>query len=162
MQGQGQSQVEGNGDTVVRFGGDAKTERPLGRSIKRGMLCRCPNCGEGRLFRAFLKPVDTCAVCDEEIFHQRADDLPAYLVIVVVGHVLMTGYMLTDMVLRVSPWVHLAIWVPLAVLAALLTIQPIKGGVIGLQWAYRMHGFSGHEDDAIEPIAKPRQNEPTA
>lgn len=161
-QGQGQGKDQRNGDNTVRFGGDAKAERPVGRSIKRGMLCRCPNCGEGRLFRAFLKPVDACAVCGEEMFHQRADDLPAYLVIVVVGHVLMTGYMLTDTLLNVSPWVHLAIWVPLAVLAALLTIQPIKGGVIGLQWAYRMHGFGGHEDDVIEPVSKPRQNGPAA
>lgn len=138
------------GEQTVRYGGAREAERPVGRSIQRGMLNRCPNCGTGRLFRAFLKPVDTCAVCGEEIFHHRADDLPAYLVIVVVGHVLLGGYMMTDMVFRVSPWVHLAIWVPLAVLAALLTIQPIKGGVIGLQWAYRMHGFGG-EDETIGP-----------
>lgn len=138
------------GEQAIRYGGAREPERPLGRSIKRGMLCRCPHCGEGRLFRAFLKPVDVCAVCGEEIFHHRADDLPAYLVIVVVGHVLLTGYMLTDMAFRVSPWVHLAIWVPLAVLAAMLTIQPIKGGVIGLQWALKMHGFAGTNDEAID------------
>ncbi|MNL50765.1 hypothetical protein D3C87_1738040 [compost metagenome] len=54
----------------------------------------------------------------------------------------MTGYLLTDMIWRVSPFVHMAIWIPLAVLTAIATVQPIKGGVIGLQWAYRMHGFS--------------------
>lgn len=138
-------------EQTVRYGGAQEAERPLGRSIRRGLLCTCPACGTGRLFRAFLKPVDTCAVCGEEIHHHRADDLPAYLVIVVVGHVLMTGYMLTDMTLRVSPWVHLAIWVPLAILAALLTIQPIKGGVIGFQWALKMHGFNGTDDEAVDP-----------
>jgi len=149
------------GEQTVRYGGTREAERPLGRSIQRGMLNRCPNCGTGRLFRAFLKPADTCAVCGEEIFHHRADDLPAYLVIVVVGHVLLTGYMLTDMAFRVSPWVHLAIWVPLAVLAALLTIQPIKGGVIGLQWAYRMHGFGG-EDETIDPGTDSHRGGPVA
>jgi uncharacterized protein (DUF983 family) len=138
--------MEERAGSTVKYGGRAP-DRYLGQSIKRGLLCRCPHCGEGRLFRAFLKPVDRCAVCGEDYTHQRADDLPAYLVIVVVGHVLMTGYMLTDMVWRVSPWVHMAIWVPLAVLAALVTIQPIKGGVIGLQWANRMHGFGGVDDD---------------
>jgi uncharacterized protein (DUF983 family) len=133
--------------STIRCGGQRAPERPLGRSIKRGLACRCPNCGDGRLFRAFLKPVDHCAVCGEDYRPQRADDLPAYLVIVVVGHVLMSGYMLTDMVIRVSPWIHLAIWAPLSVIAALLTIQPIKGGVIGLQWANRMHGFGGDGDD---------------
>ena len=112
------------------------------QAVARGLKGQCPHCGRGRLFRAFLKPVDHCAVCGEDYTPQRADDLPAYLVIVVVGHVLMTGYLLTDMIWRVSPFVHMAIWIPLAVLTAIATVQPIKGGVIGLQWAYRMHGFS--------------------
>ena len=141
--------------STVKYGGERAPDRPLGQSIKRGLLCRCPNCGDGRLFRAFLKPVDHCAVCGEDYTPQRADDLPAYLVIVVVGHVLMTGYMLTDMVFRVSPWLHLAIWAPLAVLAALLTIQPIKGGVVGLQWANRMHGFGGVSDDKDPGLGGP-------
>ncbi|AYD00700.1 DUF983 domain-containing protein [Neorhizobium sp. NCHU2750] len=132
--------------TTMKYGGDGAPERPhersLAQSIRRGLACRCPKCGDGRLFRAFLKPVDHCAVCGEDYTPQRADDLPAYLVIVVVGHVLMTGYLLTDMLWRVPPFVHAAIWIPLAVIAALATIQPIKGGVIGLQWAYRMHGFA--------------------
>ncbi|TWF56611.1 DUF983 domain-containing protein [Neorhizobium alkalisoli] len=146
---------------TVSYGGSPQAERPLGRSIQRGLLCRCPNCGTGKLFRAFLKPVDHCAACGEDFSHQRADDLPAYLVIVVVGHVLMGGYMLTDMVWRVSPWIHLAIWAPLAVLAAILTIQPIKGGVIGLQWATRMHGFGG-EDDTFDPKNDPGRGGPIA
>jgi uncharacterized protein (DUF983 family) len=146
---------------TVSYGGSPQAERPLGRAIQRGLLCRCPNCGTGKLFRAFLKPVDHCAACGEDFSHQRADDLPAYLVILVVGHVLMGGYMLTDMVWRVSPWVHLAIWAPLAVLAAILTIQPIKGGVIGLQWAARMHGFGG-EDDTFTPGGDPGRGGPIA
>ncbi|MCF6370023.1 DUF983 domain-containing protein [Rhizobium halophilum] len=134
-------------EAPIRYGGEPEAERPLLRSIGRGMRSKCPSCGEGKLFRAFLKPVDTCAVCSQEIHHHRADDLPAYLVIFIVGHVLMTGYMLADNFYPISPWAHLAIWVPLAVLAALLTIQPIKGAVISIQWAYRMHGFGGDEDE---------------
>ncbi|CDN53567.1 Zinc-finger protein [Neorhizobium galegae bv. officinalis bv. officinalis str. HAMBI 1141] len=143
--------MQEQGEQTVRYGGAQEVERPLGRSIKRGLLSTCPACGTGRLFRAFLKPVDTCAVCGEEIHHHRADDLPAYLVIVVVGHVLMTGYLLTDMTFRASPWVQLAIWVPLAILTALVTIQPIKGGVIGFQWSLKMHGFGGTDDKAVDP-----------
>ncbi|MBR0555991.1 DUF983 domain-containing protein [Ciceribacter sp. L1K23] len=143
----------GQDTTALRFGGDEQAERPLGRSIRRGMLNTCPACGSGRLFRAFLKPVDTCSVCGEEMHHQRADDLPPYLVIVVLGHVLLGGYMMTDLVFPASDWVHLAIWAPIAVITSLLCIQPIKGGVVGLQWALRMHGFGGHDDtpEAIDP-----------
>lgn len=133
----------------IKYGANTPDKRPPVQSILRGIKGKCPACGMGKLFRAFLKPVDECSVCGEEIHHHRADDLPAYLVIFVVGHVLLTGYMLTETLFVLSPWAHLAIWIPLAVLAALLTIQPIKGGVIGLQWAYRMHGFGGDTDEDL-------------
>ena len=124
-------------------------KRDLVTAIRRGIFCRCPNCGQGRLFRAFLKPVDHCAVCDEDFTPQRADDLPAYLSIVIVGHIVVGGFMMTDLVWSLSNWAHLAIWTPLTVLLAVTTIQPIKGAVIGLQWAARMHGF-GHNEPAPE------------
>jgi len=109
----------------------------------RGMANRCPACGSGRLFRAWLKPVDACAACGEEMHHHRSDDLPPYISIVIIGHIAVGGFMMTDMVLNIPMWAHFAIWVPITILAALLTLQPIKGGVIGLQWALRMHGFDG-------------------
>ncbi|MGY5803327.1 DUF983 domain-containing protein [Rhizobium hainanense] len=137
-------------DSPIRFGGSDENERPLGQSITRGMLNRCPRCGTGKLFRAFLKPVDHCAVCGEDISHQRADDLPPYLVILVLGHLIVGGYMLTDMTFKLPLWAHLAIWAPITIIAALAIIQPIKGGVIGLQWALRMHGFGGHDDSPEE------------
>lgn len=130
---------------TVQYGG-AKEERPLGRSIMRGILSRCPACGSGRLFRAWLKPVDQCPACGEDLHHQRSDDLPPYISIMILGHVAVGGFMMTDTVFIVPMWVHLAIWVPITVLVALLTIQPIKGGVIGLQWALKMHGFGGEPE----------------
>jgi uncharacterized protein (DUF983 family) len=134
-------------DEVVRYGDTPDAERPLGRSIMRGMLNRCPACGSGKLFRAFLKPVDHCAACGEAMYHQRADDLPPYIVILVLGHVVVGGFMLTDMAFVLPVWVHLAIWTPITIITALVSIQPIKGGVIGLQWALKMHGFGGHDDE---------------
>jgi uncharacterized protein (DUF983 family) len=135
---------------VIRYGKPYKAERPLGRAIWRGLLNQCPNCGHGKLFRVFLKPVDTCAVCGEEIFHHRSDDLPPYLVILVLGHVVVGGYMITDTLHHLPMAATLAIWAPVTVITALGIIQPIKGGVIGLQWALRMHGFGGHEDGPDE------------
>lgn len=130
---------------TVQYVGE-KQERPLGRSIMRGISCRCPACGSGRLFKAWLKPVDQCAACGEDLHHQRSDDLPPYISIMILGHVAVGGFMMTDLVLMVPMWVHFAIWVPITILVALLTIQPIKGGVIGLQWALRMHGFGSEPD----------------
>ena len=55
--------------------------------MKRGFRGRCPRCGEGKLFRAFLKVDNNCSVCGLDFTPHRADDLPAYLVIIIVGHI---------------------------------------------------------------------------
>lgn len=127
---------------VAQFG-HSQEDRLLGRSIMRGIRCRCPACGSGQLFRAWLKPVDTCQACGEDITPQRSDDLPPYISITILGHIAVGGFMMTDTVFNIPMWAHFAIWVPITILVALLTIQPIKGGVIGLQWALKMHGFDG-------------------
>ena len=121
------------------------------QAVARGLRGRCPHCGKGRLFRAFLKPVDRCEACGEDLHHQRADDLPPYIVITIVGHIVVGGYMMTDLVSSLTTWQHLAIWTPITLILSLLLLQPVKGGTIGLQWALRMHGFD----------AKPAETEAT-
>ena len=66
-------------------------KRDVWTALKRGFRCRCPRCGEGKLFRAFLKVDDHCSVCGLDFTPHRADDLPAYLVIVIVGHIVVPG-----------------------------------------------------------------------
>ena len=144
-------QANENEGSTVHFGGAAAAtpaERPVGRSIKRGMLSRCPACGSGRLFRAYVKPVDHCAACGEDYTPQRADDLPPYLVITIVGHVVVGGYMATDLVWPLTTWQHLAIWTPITLILSLLLLQPVKGAAIGLQWALKMHGFGDKSEEA--------------
>jgi uncharacterized protein (DUF983 family) len=131
---------------ILEFQSAPASDRQVGRSIWRGTKCRCPNCGEGRLFRTFIKPVDRCDVCGEDYTHQRADDLPAYIVVVIVGHMIVGGFLSAEMLWSLSSWAHLAIWTPFTIIASLAMLQPVKGGVIGLQWALRMHGFGGQED----------------
>lgn len=139
-------------DKTQVFGGEnhsGRPARPLAQAMLRGFMGRCPNCGEGKLFRAFTKTVDHCAVCGEDISHHRADDLPAYLVITIVGHIVLGGFMAAELMLEWTSWQHLALWVPLTIILSLALLQPVKGAVVGLQWANYMHGFGG-EADRIE------------
>ncbi len=134
------------------FGGEHHTgrpARPVWSAMWNGFLGRCPNCGEGKLFSSFVKIVDRCAECDEDMHHHRADDLPAYLVIAIVGHIVIGGFMVVEATSTLSTWQHLAIWVPITIIGSLALLRPIKGAVVGLQWANYMHGFGG-EDDYIE------------
>lgn len=130
-------------------GGDKQEERSVFEAMWRGLSGKCPHCGQGRLFRAYLKTVDQCRDCGEDIHHHRADDLPAYLVIVVVGHVVVGAFMVIEAATAWPTWLHLTIWAPITLLLSLALIGPIKGAVVGLQWALRMHGF-GDEEDVLE------------
>src|ERR1700686_2186678 len=116
-------------------------KRDVWAALKRGFRGRCPRCGEGKLFRAFLKVDDHCPVCGLDFTPHRADDLPAYLVIVIVGHIVvpMILWIETDYAPPVP--LQLAIYLPFTLIASLLLLQPVKGAVVGVQWALRMHGF---------------------
>jgi uncharacterized protein (DUF983 family) len=112
------------------------------KPVVRGLFGRCPKCGEGDLFRAFLKVADTCPACGEELHHHRADDFPAYLVIVLVGHVVVAAVLTVEVMYAPPLWLHALIWLPVTTALALLLIQPIKGAVVAFQWAHGMEGFA--------------------
>jgi uncharacterized protein (DUF983 family) len=116
-------------------------KRSVWTSIKRGFRGRCPRCGQGKLFRAFLKVDTNCSVCDLDFTPHRADDLPAYLVIVIVGHIVVPIALLIETNYSPPVWLQLAIYLPVTLFASLALLQPVKGAVVGMQWALRMHGF---------------------
>jgi len=124
-------------------------KRDLWSAMKRGFRCRCPRCGEGKMFRAFLKTADNCSVCGLDFTPHRADDLPAYLVIVIVGHIVVPIALWIETNYSPAVWMQLAAYLPLTFLSSLALLQPVKGSVVGLQWALRMHGFdeNGPSDD---------------
>jgi uncharacterized protein (DUF983 family) len=127
--------------------------RPLGPAMVRGFRCRCPQCGEGRLFGRFLKPVITCAACGENLEGQRSDDLPPYVTIMIVGHVVVPAVMAVEMSANPWPlWVNFAVWLPLTLFLTLALMQPVKGAIVALQWALRLHGFDPKGDIHDAPM----------
>lgn len=121
--------------------------RSMWQSVRRGFMMRCPNCGEGKLFRAFLKVADTCPHCGEELFHHEADDAPPYFTILIVGHIVVPLMLAIELDYMPPIWVHVAIWPALTVGLSLFLLPRVKGAVVGLQWAARMHGFGGKAKD---------------
>ena len=111
------------------------------QALLRGVRCRCPRCGEGQLFRRWLKPVDRCAVCTLDLTPQRADDLPAYIAIIVTGHLLAPVMIALSTEAELSVMTILAIIIPLSVAMLLAMLQPAKGSVIATQWWHGLHGF---------------------
>jgi uncharacterized protein (DUF983 family) len=126
---------------------EAKPARPgLIRCLARGFIGRCPVCGEGKLFGGFLKVRPACEVCGTELHHHRADDLPPYVVVFVVAHLIGYGILVAETDYETPLWLHLALWPALTVVLALALLQPVKGAVVGLQYALGMHGFGSEPD----------------
>lgn len=113
-----------------------------GLYLMRGMMGRCPACGEGKLFRAFVKVADRCNACGEDLHHHRADDFPAYLTIFLVGHLVVPIAMYVEIVYQPSYWLHTVLWAPMVIILSIGLLQPIKGMIVALQWHMGMHGFA--------------------
>lgn len=120
-------------------------QRSWKSAMARGLTCRCPACGKGRLFRAFLKVADTCPTCGTDLHHQRADDAPPYFTMMIVGHILIPAVVIVERVWHPEIWLQLSLWLPLTFFLTIGLIQPVKGAIVGLQWALRMHGFAAEQ-----------------
>jgi uncharacterized protein (DUF983 family) len=116
-------------------------EPTMSTALLRGATCRCPNCGDGPLFRKFLKVKDNCDVCGEALHHHRADDMPAYIVMSIVGHIVIGMLLWVETNFAPDVWVHIALWVPLTLALSLGLLQPVKGAIVAMQWQLGMHGF---------------------
>lgn len=137
-----------NAETTRPSHGPARSVWP---AMLRGLALRCPSCGRGRMFSRYLKVGDTCAKCGEELHHHRADDAPPYFTIFIVGHIVVPLLMALELAVEPPVWVHLALWLPLTVILSLALLPVVKGAIVGLQWALRMHGFGGAEDEVEQP-----------
>ena len=116
-------------------------ERPVGPAMMRGWRRRCPSCGEGRLMEGYLRVRDACPDCDEALHHHRADDGPAYLTILIVGHLMAPLILWAFTTFRPEPAVTIAVFSTGCVALSLWLLPRLKGAIVGIQWAKRMHGF---------------------
>jgi uncharacterized protein (DUF983 family) len=115
--------------------------RPLKPALMRGFRGLCPACGRGRLMQGYLGIRANCAECGQDYTAQRADDGPAYMTILVVGHLMAPALLWAFLVLRPDP-VMLALSFTIGCVALSLFLLPrFKGALVALQWAKRMHGF---------------------
>jgi uncharacterized protein (DUF983 family) len=124
-------------------------ERPTRTSLRRGFFGYCPACGRGRMFRAFLKVADQCPACGEALHHHQADDAPAYFVILIVGHLVVPLALIVEIAWSPPYWLHAAIWLPLTAGLAIGLLQPVKGAIVGWQWANYMHGFDPNAESDV-------------
>lgn len=118
-----------------------ETEREFWPATLRGWRRRCPSCGAGPMLKGYLTVRDTCPVCGEALHHHRADDGPAYLTILIVGHLMAPAILWAFTTFRPEPLVLAAVFTVGCVALSLYLLPRLKGAIVAIQWAKRMHGF---------------------
>ena len=109
-------------------------------AMSAGFRHRCPHCARGGLYRRYLKLVDACTHCHMRLGHIRADDLPAYLTIMIVGHVIVPLLLWTEQTWHWSYWVHMAVWPATTTIMTILLLPSVKGAAVGLMLSLGIKG----------------------
>ncbi len=120
-------------------------ERPFWPAVAKGWRRRCPKCGNGPLLKSYLAVNSSCSVCREPFHHHRADDGPAYLTILIVGHLMAPLLHIVFVAWRPEPLMLFTIFAVGCVGLSLYLLPRLKGAIVAVQWARQMHGFGKPE-----------------
>ena len=105
------------------------------------------------MMSGFLRIRPSCASCGEALHHHRADDAPAWATIVIVGHLIVPLLLLVEQSLRPPMWLHWSVWPVLTLGLTMWLLPRVKGAIVAMQWAWRMHGF---DEKAVDGGARNR------
>ncbi|MBT5074025.1 MAG: DUF983 domain-containing protein [Kordiimonadaceae bacterium] len=127
--------------TEIQYSRDAYT---LLAAIGRGFKRSCPHCGNGKIFKGYLKLTEQCSNCHAPTGEIRADDLPPYLTIFLVGHIIVPLLVFTEAVYHPPLWLQMAVWPSLTLILTLSILPFIKGAAVGLMWHLKLKGDEQH------------------
>jgi uncharacterized protein (DUF983 family) len=113
----------------------AEIAHPLIPSVLRGVKGRCPACGQGKLFRKYLKVAGHCPQCDHDLARYPADDGPAYVTVLLVGHLIIAPLLLFPIIWKAPAMYSVPIVLATLTVVTLVALSYIKGGWIGLMYA---------------------------
>lgn len=120
------------------MGAMSEIAHPLFRSIGRGLRHRCPACGQGKLYRKYLKVQDDCGSCGHPLKRYPADDGPAYLTILVIGHLVIAPLLIFPIVWESPAYYSLPILLSSLTIVTLSLLPRIKGFWVGLMYALQV------------------------
>ena len=109
----------------------------VGRTAIRGLTGRCPSCGKGRLFHGFLRVRPSCEACGLDFTFADAGDGPAVFIMMIAGFIVAGAALWVEVAYAPPFWVHALLWGPLAVLACVGPLRPLKGLLIALQHRFQ-------------------------
>jgi uncharacterized protein (DUF983 family) len=112
----------------------AKSAIPFSTIIRRSLFGFCPNCGKGKLLCGYITKKNQCSSCHESFENIKAEDGPAWLTILLVGHILAPLLLIIEPDNTWPEWVSMIVWPMLAVFLSLLILPRAKSLFIGIIW----------------------------
>jgi uncharacterized protein (DUF983 family) len=112
-------------------------DRALRSAIIRGLRCRCPRCGQGKLFAGFLTVAPRCEQCGLDYAFADSADGPAFFVMFISGFIVVGSALAVEFAYEPPYWVHALLWTPLILLTTLGPLRPMKGLLISLQYHHK-------------------------
>jgi uncharacterized protein (DUF983 family) len=112
-------------------------DRSLRLPISRGLACRCPRCGQDKVFAGFLTLKPRCERCGLDYSFADAADGPAVFVIFLSGFIVVFAALVVEFVFEPPYWVHAVLWLPLILVTTLLPLRPMKSLMVALQYHHK-------------------------
>ncbi len=114
-----------------------QTPPTLAESAMRGIACRCPRCGKGRLYAGFLDLRPNCEACGLDYAFIDAGDGPAIFIIMLAGAIVVGCALIVEVKYQPPFWLHAVLWLPLILATTLLPLRSMKSLLIALQFHHK-------------------------
>jgi len=101
-----------------------------------GLLCRCPRCGRGRLYRGLLSVAPRCAVCGLDLAAHDSGDGPAAFAILLLGLIVVGAALIVEVRFAPPLWVHAVLWTPLILVGSIALLRPMKATLVALHYKH--------------------------
>jgi uncharacterized protein (DUF983 family) len=115
----------------------AETLPTVTESALRGIACRCPRCGKGKLYTGFLTLRPRCESCGLDYAFMDSGDGPAIFIIMIAGAIVVACALIVEVKYQPPFWVHAALWLPLIAATTLLPLRSMKSLLIALQFHHK-------------------------
>jgi uncharacterized protein (DUF983 family) len=113
------------------------TPPTITESALRGIACRCPRCGRGKLYAGFLTLAPRCENCGLDYAFIDSGDGPAIFIIMLAGAIVVACALIVEVKYQPPFWVHAVLWLPLIVVTTLLPLRSMKSLLIALQFHHK-------------------------
>ena len=106
-------------------------------ALKTAFTCRCPACGEGKLYQGFLTLKPKCDHCGLDYSPFDSGDGPAVFIILAAGFIVVFAALFTEVMYQPPFWLHALLWLPLILIVTLLPLRPTKALMVALQHRHK-------------------------